>query len=71
MADGTFGMSEALARETAPVWAKVKDHVTPMEWPAQGALISEINALKKSFFFCAVCHKRLQVLLWTICSVKV
>ena len=48
MADGTFGMSEALARETAPVWAKVKDHVTPMEWPAQAALISEINALKKS-----------------------
>ena len=48
MADGAFGMSEALARETAPVWAKVKDHVTPMEWPAQAALISEINALKKS-----------------------
>jgi quinolinate synthase len=41
-------MTEALARETAPVWAKVKDHVTPMEWPAQAALISEINALKKS-----------------------
>jgi quinolinate synthase len=48
MADGTFGMSKELARETAPVWAKVKDHVTPMEWPAQAALISEINALKKS-----------------------
>ena len=48
MADGAFGMTEALARETAPVWAKVKDHVTPMEWPAQAAHISEINALKKS-----------------------
>ncbi len=48
MADGTFGMSTELARETAPVWAKVKDHVTPMEWPAQAALISEINALKKT-----------------------
>ncbi|MDP3657171.1 MAG: quinolinate synthase NadA [Brevundimonas sp.] len=48
MADGAFGMSEELARETAPVWAKVKDHVTPMEWPAQAALISEINALKKT-----------------------
>ena len=47
MADGAFGMTEALARETAPVWARVKDHVTPMEWPAQAALISEINALKK------------------------
>jgi len=48
MADGAFGLSEALARETAPVWAKVKDHVTPMEWPAQAALIHEINALKKT-----------------------
>ncbi len=48
MADDTFGMSEALAQETAPVWARVKDHVTPMEWPAHAALISEINALKKT-----------------------
>jgi quinolinate synthase len=48
MADGTFGMTEALARETAPVWARVRDHVTPMEWPAQAALISEINTLKKT-----------------------
>ena len=47
MADGMFGLSKALERETAPVWAKVKNHVTPMEWPAQAALISEINALKK------------------------
>ncbi len=47
MADGTFGLSEALARETAPVWAKVRNHVTPIEWPAQAALIHEINALKR------------------------
>ena len=47
MADGAFGLSKELARETAPVWAKVKDHVTPLEWPAQAALISEINALKR------------------------
>ena len=47
MADGMFGLSEALARETAPVWAKVKDHATPIEWPAQAALIHEINALKR------------------------
>ena len=46
MADGMFGLSKALERETAPVWAKVRDHVTPMEWPAQAALIHEINALK-------------------------
>lgn len=48
MADGAFGLSRELARETAPVWARVKAHVTPMEWPAQAALISEINALKKT-----------------------
>ena len=46
MADGVFGLSEELERETAGVWAKVRDHVTPLEWPAQAALISEINALK-------------------------
>ncbi len=48
MADGAFGLSRELERATAPVWAKVKDHVTPLEWPAQAALIAEINALKKT-----------------------
>jgi len=47
MADGAFGLSEELARETAPVWEKVKGLVTPLEWPEQAKLISEINALKK------------------------
>lgn len=47
MADGMFGLSESTARATAPVWAKVKDHVTPIEWPAQAELIVEINRLKK------------------------
>lgn len=47
MVDGMFGLSDELARETAPVWARVKDHVTPMEWPAQAALIHEINQLKR------------------------
>ena len=47
MADGAFGLTRELERATAPVWAKVKDHVTPLEWPAQAALIAEINALKK------------------------
>ena len=47
MADGAFGLTKELERATAPVWAKVKDHVTPLEWPAQAALIAEINALKK------------------------
>lgn len=47
MADGAFGLSQELAEETAPVWDKVKDFVTPLEWPEQARLISEINALKK------------------------
>jgi len=47
MADGAFRLTEELERATAPVWAKVKDHVTPLEWPAQAALIAEINALKR------------------------
>ncbi|WP_339915589.1 quinolinate synthase NadA [uncultured Brevundimonas sp.] len=42
-----FGLSESTARETAPVWDKVKDFVTPMEWPAQAELIVEINRLKR------------------------
>jgi len=46
MADG-FGLSKELAAETAAVWEKVKDHTTPMEWPRQAELISEINRLKK------------------------
>ena len=47
MADGAFGLSTELELETAPVWAKVKDHVTPLEWPAQAQLIHEINQLKR------------------------
>lgn len=51
MADGQnshlFGLSKDTARATAPVWEKVKDHVTPIEWPAQAELIVEINRLKK------------------------
>jgi quinolinate synthase len=48
MADGAFGLSKELAEETAPVWEKVKGLVTPLEWPEQAKLISEINALKKT-----------------------
>ena len=47
MSGQMFGLSESTARATAPVWAKVKDHVTPIEWPAQAELIVEINRLKK------------------------
>ena len=47
MADGVFGLTKDLERETAGVWAKVRDHVTPLEWPEQARLISEINRLKR------------------------
>ena len=47
MADGAFGLTKELERETAEVWAKVRDHVTPLEWPEQARLISEINRLKR------------------------
>src|SRR5689334_12279678 len=32
---------------TAPVWEKVKGHVTPLEWRAHAPLIAEINRLKR------------------------
>jgi quinolinate synthase len=48
MADGAFGVPGELERATSDVWAKVKDHVTPLEWPAQAALIAEIRELKQA-----------------------
>ncbi|MFY8207891.1 MAG: quinolinate synthase NadA, partial [Caulobacter sp.] len=33
--------------QTAPIWEKVKHHVTPMEWRVQAPLIVEINRLKR------------------------
>ena len=47
MADGGFGLSKDIERETAPVWEKVKDQVSPLEWATYAPLIAEINALKK------------------------
>ncbi len=45
MADGmTAARIEA---ETAAVWNKIKDHVTPLEWSLQAPLIAEINRLKR------------------------
>ena len=46
MADGAFGLSPATEAATAAIWPKVRDHVTPLEWPAQAELIAEINRLK-------------------------
>ena len=47
MADGAFGIIPELDAETSAVWAKVKDHVTPLEWALQAPLIAEINRLKR------------------------
>ena len=46
-ADGfQFAFTPQVEAETAPVWEKVRRHVTPMEWRAQAPLIAEINRLK-------------------------
>jgi quinolinate synthase len=55
MADGfaanpeqVFGdFTAEIEAETAPVWDKVKHHVTPLEWRIQAPLISAINRLKR------------------------
>ena len=47
-ADGFSGeFTPAIEAATAPVWDKVKAHVTPMEWRAHAPLIAEINRLKR------------------------
>ncbi len=46
-ADGFQGaLTPDVEALTAPVWEKVKRHVTPMEWRAQAPLIAAINRLK-------------------------
>jgi quinolinate synthase len=46
-ADGfQFAFTPDVESETAPVWQKVRRHVTPMEWRAQAPLIAAINRLK-------------------------
>jgi len=48
MADGaTFAFTPAVERETAPIWGKLKDKVTPIEWRFHAPLIAEINRLKR------------------------
>jgi quinolinate synthase len=47
MADGaTMARWTTVQEVTDHVWPKVRDHVTPMEWPVQAELIAEINRLK-------------------------
>jgi quinolinate synthase len=53
MADGSalapaFAFTPEVETETAAVWAKVKDKVTPIEWRFQAPLIAEINRLKRA-----------------------
>jgi quinolinate synthase len=38
---------EDIRDEVAPIWEKLKDVVTPMEWPEKAPLIAAINRLKK------------------------
>src|ERR1700742_3262684 len=46
-ADGfQFAFTPDVEIETAPIWQKVRRHVTPMEWRAQAPLIAAINRLK-------------------------
>jgi len=47
-ADGfQFAFTPEVEAQTAPLWEKVKRHVTPMEWRLQAPLIAEINRLKR------------------------
>jgi quinolinate synthase len=52
MADGfgfiPSGFTPDVEALTAPVWAKLKDRITPLEWRAHAPLIAEINALKRA-----------------------
>ncbi len=46
-ADGfQFAFTPQVQAATAPVWEKVRGHVTPMEWRGQAPLIDAINRLK-------------------------
>jgi quinolinate synthase len=46
-ADGfQFDFTPQVQAATAPVWEKVRGHVTPMEWRGQAPLIDAINRLK-------------------------
>ena len=49
MADGftNLAFTPEVEAKTAPLWDKVRAHVTPMEWRLQAPLIAEINRLKR------------------------
>lgn len=43
----TAGFTAEVETATAPIWEKVRRHVTPMEWRLQAPLIHAINQLKR------------------------
>src|ERR1700761_4592200 len=49
MADGfaALDFTPGAEIETRPIWDKVSEHVTPLEWRLQAPLIAEINRLKR------------------------
>ncbi len=49
MADGfaPLTFTAEVEAQTAPVWEKVKSHVTPLEWQLHAPLIARINRLKR------------------------
>ncbi|HEY1448196.1 MAG TPA: quinolinate synthase NadA [Caulobacteraceae bacterium] len=50
MADGSsqLAFSPSVQAATSPLWDKIRDHVTPLEWRLQAPLIDEINRLKRA-----------------------
>src|ERR1700761_9084751 len=44
---GEFAFTPEVQLATQPLWDKVKDRVTPLEWRAHAPLIAAINTLKK------------------------
>ncbi len=46
-AAGRFAFTDAVEAATAPIWAKLKSRVTPLEWRLHAPLIAEINRLKR------------------------
>ena len=44
---GRFAFTDAVEAATAPIWAKLKRRVTPLEWRLHAPLIAEINRLKR------------------------
>src|ERR1700748_679061 len=45
---GEFAFTPEVRLATQPLWDKVKDRVTPLEWRVHAPLIAAINELKKA-----------------------